>query len=171
MATTYKLIASSTVGAGGATSITFSSIPNTYTDFKVVFSLRDNTASTPVNNVFTTINGTSTGYSERVLFSDGSVVSSGNRSSTNIAYLYSDSSTATSNTFSSGEIYIPNYTSSNNKSMSIDSASENNATTAYTAITAALWSNSSAITSITLSTGGSNYVQYSSAYLYGIKNS
>ena len=40
MADTYTLISSVTVGAGGASSIDFTSIPATYTDLLVKFSLR-----------------------------------------------------------------------------------------------------------------------------------
>ena len=72
-------------------------------------------------------------------------------------------------------IYIPNYTSSNAKSMSADSAREaNQATDNYLVLDAGLWNPASnvAITSIKISPRvGPNFVQYSTAYLYGIKNS
>jgi hypothetical protein len=67
-------------------------------------------------------------------------------------------------------IYIPNYAGSSNKSVSIDSVTENNATGAYSGLTAALFASTAAITSFGISTG-SNFVQYSTATLYGIKNS
>jgi len=65
-------------------------------------------------------------------------------------------------------IYIPNYTSSNAKSASIDGVSENNATASYQTIDAFLWNDTSAITSITLTLSGGNFAQYSSASLYGV---
>jgi hypothetical protein len=62
----------------------------------------------------------------------------------------------TANTFANVEVYIPNYTSTNQKSVSADAVSEQNATTAYMALTAQLWSNlTTAITSI--SVAGSNW--------------
>jgi hypothetical protein len=167
---TYTLIASSTVGAGGAADITFSSITGTYTDLCVMFSLRDDIAGVN-NNILLTINGSTSGYSERSLYGDGSAVASANRSNVNIALFYSNSANATSNTFANGSIYIPNYAGSNNKSTSIDVVTENNATTAYPVIHAGLWSNSAAITSIKLASNGGTYAQYSTAYLYGIVKS
>jgi len=75
--------------------------------------------------------------------------------------------TYTANTFASAEIYIPNYTSSNYKSLSVDFVGENNATTSYQYFTAGLFSNTSAITSLVID-GTDNFVQYSTATLYGI---
>jgi len=169
MANTFELIASSTVGAGGAADITFSSIPATYTDLCITFSLRDNVAGVN-NNILLTINGSTSGYSERSLYGDGSAVASASRSNVNIGLFYSASANATSNTFANGSIYIPNYAGSNNKSISIDVVTENNATTAYAVFNAALWSDSAAITSLKLAANGASFVQYSTAYLYGVKN-
>ena len=120
MPNTLTLISSSTVGAGGSADITFSSIPATYTDLCVMFSLRDNLSGSSVNNILLTINGSSSNYTERSLYGDGSTTASGNRSSVNIGLFYVDSATATSNTFNNGYIYIPNYAGSNYKSISID---------------------------------------------------
>jgi hypothetical protein len=80
-------------------------------------------------------------------------------------------SSFTASTFANNEVTIPNYTSSNFKSYSVDSVTENNATQAYAIFVAGLWSNTAAITSITLGLSSANFVQYSTAYLYGIKNS
>jgi hypothetical protein len=74
----------------------------------------------------------------------------------------------TASSFSSGEIYIPNYAGSTNKSYSIDSVTEQNATGALAELIAGLWSQTAAITQITLSS--SNFQQYSTAYLYGVSN-
>jgi len=167
---TFTLIASSTVGSGGAASINFASIPSTYTDLSLIFSLRDDAAGTIVNNILLTINGSSTGYSERNLRGDGSAVYSGSRSAANIGLFYTNSSSATSNTFANGNLYIPNYAGSANKSMSIDDVTENNATEMQLVFNAPLWSNSAAITSINLASSGASFVQYSTAYLYGVKN-
>ena len=80
-----------------------------------------------------------------------------------------EGTSATSNTFATAEIYIPSYRVSQHKQISMDSATENNATTAYRAVDAGLWRSTAAITSIELD--GSNFVSGSSFYLYGIKNS
>jgi hypothetical protein len=79
---------------------------------------------------------------------------------------------ATASTFGNASIYIPNYASSNNKSFSGDSVAETNGTTTEMGLDANLWSDSTAISSFQIYPGdGSLWLQYSSAYLYGIKNS
>mgnify|MGYP003342157445 CR=1 FL=1 len=79
----------------------------------------------------------------------------------------------TANTFSNGELYIPNYTSSSQKFISDDSVRENNATSGIDFLSAGLWTGTSAINTITLRVygGSANLVQYSTFYLYGINNS
>ena len=82
----------------------------------------------------------------------------------------SNGSTATSNTFSNAEYYIPNYAGGTNKSTSGDAVAEQNATTAQVILTAGLWSNTAAITSVGLTPTSGTFLQYSTAYLYGVKN-
>ena len=169
MAITYVLIASNTVGAGGVSSVTFSSIPSTYTDLKIVMSVRDTGSGTNFNLTF---NGNGSGYNTIRLYGNGSSTFSDSFSAQGAAYIGWDTlSTYTANTFSNIEFYIPNYTSSNYKSIFNDGVSENNATTATQGLHAALWQNTAAITSLSISSGGTNHAQYSTFYLYGIKNS
>jgi hypothetical protein len=156
-------IASVTVGSGGASTIAFSSIPQGYTDLKLIYSTRD--GDTGGSAVYVTFNGLSTNRSMIILQGTGSATSSGTDT---VIYGRGTSGDRTANTFSNGEIYIPNYTSSNYKSVSIDSVEENNATAARTAFTAGLWSSTAAITSITLTPSVSPFAQYSTATLYGI---
>jgi hypothetical protein len=165
MANTYVQIGSTvTVGVGGASSISFSSIPSTYTDLQMVYSVR-NTAD--VNTFALTINGVSTNQTARRISGNGS-----SASSSTYTEVQGNPSGATANTFANGSIYIPNYTSANNKSISIDVVSENNATLAYANLEAWLWSQTSTITSLGLSgLYGGTLAQYSTATLYGIKNS
>lgn len=170
MALTYKLIASSTVGAGGAASITFSSIPSTYTDLKIVLSSRSaRTNDSGGSDGKMEFNGdTGANYSSRVLFNaSGSPLSF---TSTSITYL-SSSNTQTANTFGNTELYIPNYTSSTAKSVSIDTVAENNSATNYQELVASLWTGTSAITSIKLTDNQGGFLQYTTAYLYGISKS
>jgi hypothetical protein len=168
MANTYTLIASSTVGSGGAANIEFTSIPATYTDLNCVFSIRGTQAQV-YQQIQITFNGSSSGYSQRNIYGDGAAAYS---SALSGSFFYSDGvgASATASTFGNGAIYIPNYAGSNNKSASLDAITENNATTAYTQLYALLWSNTAAITSLKIAAGSGTLSQHSTAYLYGIKN-
>jgi hypothetical protein len=174
MPNTFTLIASSTVGSGGAANIEFTSIPGTYTDLKIVASIRLNTAGVQPDGFGFRFNSDSgANYSQRQLFGDGS--SAGSSQNTGLTFGYGGPLTgtgATASTFGSLELYIPNYTASVNKSVSVDRVTENNGTAADAGFNANLWSNTAAITSIRLfDFNGNNFLQYSTAYLYGIKNS
>jgi hypothetical protein len=161
-----------TVGSGGAADITFSAIPNTFTDLVVKFSGRNSgTESSGYTDGIIRFNGTTTNYSERMIVGLGTAVYSLNQASTGIKWFFANSSITTASTFGNSEMYIPNYTGSSNKSVSIDTVVENNsASVNVLALTAGLWSNSSAITSISITPGSGNWVQYSTAYLYGVSN-
>lgn len=158
-----------TVGSGGAASIEFTSIPQTYTDLVIRVSTRSTDSG---DNAFgLRFNGSSTAaYSMRRLWGNGASAFSGLSTSVNNmeGILGVNPSGSTASTFGNAEIYIPNYTSSNNKSVSIDAVNENNATTAYAELYAGLWSNTSAITQVTLGYMTGNFVQYSTATLYGV---
>jgi hypothetical protein len=160
-------ISTVTAGSGGVATISFTGIPQTYTDLILKFSGRDGSA-TVANNILIRPNGATTSLSVRYLFANGSTASS-----VNDTPLYTTGvvgANATASTFSNVEIYIPNYGSSNNKSFSIDAVTENNATAANMQLTAGLWSNTAPITSIDIVlNGGGNFLQYSTATLYGIR--
>jgi hypothetical protein len=166
MATTYTLIEAKTLSTTTA-SITFTSIPQTYTDLLIKFSTRDNSGSY-INNMNININSSSSNFSGRTIMKLGTGLSSGTET-TNLAF--STGSTATASTFTNGEVYFPDYTSSSYKSYSADSGSENNAADNGMILEAGLWSNTAAITSITFAPTSASFVSGSTFYLYGIKNS
>jgi len=167
MANTYELIASSTVGSGGAASIDFTSIPSTYTDLVVKFSVRNSAGATWGT---LTLNGSSSNWSLKNLYGDGS--STGSQSQTVNTFTVMQNNTGdTANTFTNSEFYIPNYAGSNYKSISYEQTRENNATAAYIYLHALLWSDTAAINQVTLNAITNNFAQYSTAYLYGVKSS
>jgi len=173
MPTTFTKIASVTVGAGGASSIDFTSIPSTYTDLCVKVSCRGSDAATVFSLLLRLNSDSGSNYSYRNLYADTSNVPRSTSSTTSFIHLWSSNgNTTTANTFSNTELYIPNYAGSALKSVSAQNQAENNATDAYNSMTAGLWSSTSAITSINLLEGSSGvFMQYSTATLYGIKNS
>lgn len=172
MAVTNKLISSYTVGSGGVSTVTFSSIPQFYTDLKLVASVR--TDSNSINDgVILTINDSSNAiYNYVRIVGNGSTIT--NAIVTGNTNLYvnfaANANVSTSNTFGNTEIYFLNYTSSSNKSINADAVVENNATTSYISTQAHLFEDTSPITKISY-TPGTTILQYSSFYLYGIKNS
>ena len=171
MAYTYSKIATYTVGSGGIPSVSFLNIPQNYTDLVVKVSARTDRATGSASDFSFIFNNSTTGYTDRYVYGNGSSTGSGSNAYTNQGFAGNiTQATMTASTFGSVDIYIPNYASANYKSISTDATTENNATLTYNMPVATLWSNTSPITSITLqSASGGNLVQYSTFHLYGIK--
>lgn len=170
MANTFELISSVTVGSGGAASITFSSIPATYTDLCLKVSARANAVSI-FTNMKLNINGGGTSWTYRNILGSGSG-SPSSSTATNSFIGDFNGNGSTASTFNNMEIYLPNYANTSYaKSFSVDNVIENNATTAYTELVAGLWNSTSAITSLSLVGFSSETIlEHSTAYLYGVKN-
>lgn len=175
MANTFELIASVTVGSGGAASMDFTSIPATYTDLILKISARgtrSNSGSQTVSLRFNSDGGAN--YSNRRTYGDGTTAASDSGSGDTYGTAgYVSKAYDTANTFGTCEIYIPNYAGSISKTYSSDGVEETNGTLSYASIVGGRWSGTSAITAISLyaSNGSFNWEQYSTAHLYGIKNS
>jgi hypothetical protein len=169
MANTYTLIQAQTLASAAAT-VTFSSIPATYTDLVLRLSARNNDGGGGVIRIY--FNGDTTassGYSSTGLRGDGTSASSP-RSTPASSYSI-DTNAETANTFTSLEMYIPNYLATTSKQISVFNAMENNATAAKIEAFALLNQNTT-ISSINIFTSGSLVFSVgSSFYLYGIKNS
>jgi hypothetical protein len=174
MANTYTLIASNSLTNSTTNTVTFSSIPQTYTDLKLVISARSDITGQQYANIVIQPNGATTNLSDKNLYTiNGTTVGSG-FDSNGMVIGQASTDDQTSNVFGNSEAYIPNYTGSNYKSSSMDGVNENNATSAALTFFAGLWQSTAAITSLDikfLSGSGTNFKQYSTFYLYGIKNS
>jgi hypothetical protein len=170
MATTYTLISSVTVGATAVASVEFTSIPQTYTDLVVVLSGRSDTIrASDGGYAMISFNGSTANLSSLYLYNYNGSLFTGTGGSSILGW--NVPSDYTSNTFSNNSWYIPNYTSSNYKSLSVDSVTENASTNILSTLTAGLWSSTSAITSVKISNeAAAKFVQYTTAYLYGISN-
>jgi hypothetical protein len=165
---TFTKIETITVGSGGAATVTFSSIPQTYTDLVLKVSARLDVNDVQVKMYFNA-DSTAANYSWRRIYGDGASATSD--SGTNLINGSANGANSTASTFGNMEVYIPNFTSSNKKSSSADHITENNATTAYATLAASLWQGTAAISSVTLlpNTTG-NFAQHSTFTLYGISN-
>ena len=158
-----------------AASVTFANIPQSgYTDLKIVTSARSTSGASVAYSMFMRMNNLTTSiYSQRALEGSGSAASSFTQSGVDTAVRVGliTGTGATASTFSNSEILIPNYTSANNKSVSIDTVAETNATTQYMNMIAYLINSTAAITDLTFSTepaGGVAFAANSTFSLYGL---
>jgi hypothetical protein len=165
----YQLIETIEVGSGGAASIEFVGIDQTGVDLALLLSTRQDAFGH--NQIIMRFNSDSgSNYSFKELVGNGSSAASSGATSTTSARIKTASPgpSETANTFGSSNVLISNYTSSNAKSISADSASETNAAAAYLSITANVWTGTAAITTITLTGDGANFVEFSTASLFKI---
>jgi hypothetical protein len=164
-----KLIETKTLGTAAA-SINFTSIPQTFTDFLVLGSLRAN--NDPDGGAYGSasfsINGSTANITNRFLVGNGSILFTGSGSAINIT---TTGSANTANTFGNFSLYITNYSGSVTKLISLDNVTETNATNgAYPGMQSGLFNSTSAITSIgfTALGSGANFLANSTISLYGI---
>ena len=111
---TMTKLATTTLGSSQS-SITFSNIPQGYTDLKIVASIRSDRSGFNASDTKMEFNGdTAANYNSKRLFGDGATAYSDSYS---FAYIgINPGATATASTFSNIEIDIPNYSSSVAKS-------------------------------------------------------
>jgi hypothetical protein len=153
------LIASSTVGSGGAASITFSSIPAGYTDLTLVLSARATSTTATITIAF---NGSSASFIGTYIQGNGSA---GSQATSTTLVGRPTISTDTASTFGNLRIFMPNYSGATNKTFSVDLVTENNATAAFAQLFGVQWSNTAAINQVSLSLA--NFAEFTTAYLYG----
>ena len=162
---TMKLVSTITLGAAGATEIIFSAIPQTGQDLYITLSARNTNSD---QKLWIQFNSSATGYYYKSLNGNGTTPFSGtlgdgsDRIATGLQVI-----PVATNTFSNVSIYIPNYTSSAAKAVSMDAVGEQNNATSYMDIDAASWSGTAAITSVRLFLG-TTMVQNTTASLYTI---
>ena len=167
---TMTKLASTTVGVGGTASVTFSNIPQNYTDLCIRISCRTD-RSADEGGLGVQLNNSTTGQTYRVLAGSGS----NGTGSVNTAYeplwvVRIQGATAGTGIFSSTELYIPNYSGNTSKTILGDSATEKNDSIAYITVSSVVQPNSSPVTSITLSGISGTLQQHSVFNIYGVKN-
>jgi hypothetical protein len=172
---TFTLISSYTVGSGGAAQIEFTSIPQIYSDLCIKFSGRSaRNDGIKFDNGNIKFNGSTSSYSNKFIYgwpANSSTAASGNGDTTSFQNIYVASSQTTTNTFGNTQIYVVNYTTSNNKEILVDAGADNNSTASIVSFSGQKWASSAPVTSIQISAATGNLLQFSEATLYGIKNS
>jgi hypothetical protein len=174
MAVYSELIQTQTL-ATPAAAIVFSSIPQTYADLRLVFSVRAQRTSNTWDSIVMYFNGLTTNYSSRLIYSQagGAVATNSGSNQATLAFVqYAPSATATANMFGNGEMYIPNYAGNKFKqTISSSVAPTLSVSDNIFTYSAGLWSNTAAISSITIAPASLNLETNSSVSLYGIKSS
>jgi len=164
----YESIATVTVGAGGASSVSFSSIPSTYKHLQV----RILTRSTFGANewpIFVQFNGSGSGYAYHDLQGNGSSASASGSSSQSL-YQLGDTSAAngTASSFGVFILDVLDYADTNKNKTGRTLYGYDLNGSGKVGLRSGLWANTSAISSMSFGTGG-DFAQYSSFALYGIK--
>jgi hypothetical protein len=154
------------IASGSATGIAFTNIPQTFTDLRILASVR--TTSSNIDALGLIFNATYSGYTRTTISGTGSGVNSTRAAYRDVANIPSTAITA--NTFNSVDIYIPNYTSSNFKQVVVDGVMENNATAVNLSLVSYLLSSTASVTRIDLDSSGQGaaFAANSTFTLYGI---
>jgi hypothetical protein len=168
----YESIATVTVGSGGSSSISFSSIPSTFKHLQV----RCVSKATAAGNGYSMIvaansDTTVANYRSHYIEGNGSSVAAGTYQSEGGAYFVGGSTGAgtSSEWFGATVFDVVDYQSTNkNKTFKALTAHDRNGA-GNIHFSSAVWLNTNAITSLTISLAGSNLAQNSKFALYGIK--
>ena len=160
--------------SGSANTVTFNNIPQHFTDLKLVLSVRSTSAGSLTGGFadgsYISFNGSTANSSWTFLYGFASTANPSRGASPTILYLGPiNGANSTASTFSSGEVYIPNYTSSNFKSGTCDVVAENNnASNYFLNMLSHLCRTASPVTSLSVVAGEGNWVKDSTFSLYGI---
>lgn len=160
--------------AGGETSLTFSSIPQTFTDLQLRIFARDTYTGAGTDSVLMQFNSDTTTdyYCHHLVGNGASVTVNGYATSYVECYQSMIMAGAGSNIFGVGIVDIADYknTSKYKTIKSIGGGDANSSAGAYNiALASSLWQNTNAITTITLSGATTAFAAGSVFALYGIK--
>jgi hypothetical protein len=163
----YESIATVSVGAGGASSVTFSSIPSTYSHLQIRAIAKSSSTGTYWFMRFNS--DTATNYSVHELYGTGtSALAYGAANTTSVEIYYSIETSTASNVFAASVIDILDYGNTNKfKTVRKLGGTENNSAGGID-ISSGAWRSTNAITSISFTPNTGNFAQYSYFALYGV---
>lgn len=168
----FESIATVTVGSGGSSTITFSSIPSTYTHLQVRGIMRTDRAST-TDYLYLRFNSDSgSNYAYHRLNGNGSTAGADASSSTTaIIFDRAGAASATASIFGGFVMDILDYANTNKYKVSRSLGGVDTNGGGEIHIESGLWQNTNAITTVTITSGtSSTFQQYSHFALYGIKS-
>jgi len=173
----FESIATTTVGSGGSSSVTFSSIPNTYAHLQIRMFGQTNRTGATQDSVLVQFNNdaSDSNYTRHVMAGDGSSISGGNATSGGssasaafgIRFGTNDGGTSR---WGSGISDILDYANTNKYKTHRALGGTENGTTGLLGISSNLWLNTSAISTVVIKPHtGTQFNQYTHFALYGIK--
>lgn len=164
----YESIATTTVGSGGASSITFSAIPATYTHLQIRGIGRNSSTNDSIR--FRLNSDTAANYTRHLLYGTGaSAVAAAGTGATSLGIANFPTSSTTASVFGAAVIDILDYTNTNKYKTTRTIAGFDANGSGNIFLYSGLWLSTSAITSITLLWDANNFAEYSTVALYGIK--
>jgi hypothetical protein len=167
LGTDYESISTTTVSTP-VSSITFSSIPSTYSHLQIRYIGRNSVNNSVIKITFNSDTGSN--YSLHYLYGNGASAAAGGAASQTAVEANMAVSTYAANVFGGGVMDLLDYANTNKyKTLRVLNGFDNNGSGQVT-FSSGLWMNTNAVTSITLTPNSSgNFAQYSSFALYGIK--
>jgi hypothetical protein len=165
----YYSIATQTIGAGGASSVTFSSIPSTYTHLQIrgigksSYGVVAITPRLKLNN-----DATTTDYKLHYLGGDGSSPTSGAESNPPYTMIEAGSGGNYSQTFGATVIDILDYANGNKNKVIRNLAGYDDNGNGQVYFFSGVWLNTTTVNSITIYDTVGNFVQGSQFALYGV---
>lgn len=169
----YESIATVDVGAGGANTISFTSIPSTYTHLQIRGIARSATASSGIVPIYIQLNSTGSNHVSHWIYGDGASATATNQSAANLIYAgYAGQNSTTASSFGTTVIDILDYANTNKyKTVRSLAGTDLNGSGRTGLFSGAWFGSTNAITQINLyiNAGGDNFAQYSSFALYGVQ--
>jgi hypothetical protein len=157
----YESIATVTIGSGGASTASFTSIPATYQHLQIRILAKTGDAGA-YGSASMTINGAA-GEQRHELYGTGSATGSGANASSFLAYVGGTAQ------FGVAIVDILDYTDTNKNRTTRGLGGVDNNGSGIVALTSGLETSTTAVSSLTFTANSGNFAQYSSFALYGIK--
>jgi hypothetical protein len=168
--TDYESIQTVTVGSGGSSTISFTSIPSTYSHLQIR-NISRSSRSDITDSVLLRLNSdTGNNYAYHFLRGNGTAASASAATSTSSIFAGAAvAQTGGANMFGVGVIDILDYSNTNKNKTIRSLTGEDRNGQGFVYFQSGLWMNTSAVSTLTFLNEFGNFSQYSSFALYGIK--